>query len=360
LPDDASVLVVEGRPLSKIKENVGVACVLWVALCGAALLLFVLGGGAVTELPVVAASAAAVGIPGLVAPIVFASLARRRAGFVAFGAEKIVLNRPWRRADGTLVETKRELPWASVRGVRVDERAIELVTAQASAFYVVPALDEATRRSVLELLEKRGVPRIEAHEVGRVLELLDSRLEDDPSVGDPEKALLVVRGHGRGLVRRARAFGILVGMGGLLGSYYAAQAGLFPDKVGAPIVAAAAFLRSLGNLRFWVLAIPVGLVALAAELLVRGRTGTVAFHEDRIELGKPRRKSWAEAEAQDVRVSLPWSKIRGYRDGDADSIQLVATSGSSDSLHTIPTIREADRVAVLKLLDERRVPRLED
>jgi hypothetical protein len=60
---------------------------------------------------------------------------------------------------------------------------------------------------------------------------------------------------------------------------------------------------------------------------------------------------------------VPWSDVAGYRDGDADFVELVRKDGTrpvewSPRL-AVPTLTEKDRVAVLELLDRRGLNRIE-
>jgi hypothetical protein len=84
------------------------------------------------------------------------------------------------------------------------------------------------------------------------------------------------------------------------------------------------------------------------QFLARGRTGRVAFYPHTIDFIR-----------QDLKTVF-WREIVGYRDDSADYIQLLreGTLGASPEL-AVPTRTEAERVAVLALLDSRGLKRME-
>jgi len=176
--------------------------------------------------------------------------------------------------------------------------------------------------------------------------------DEAPPQEKPEEPILVVQGVGNDRIARARKIGcgvvILVIAGTLIGGSYA-----FPAFRGFP-----RFLYL--QIR---LVIIVGMAgAYVAERFVRPRAGRVEFYPDRIVLLKlkGKRKSWYSAEDKVVeqRETVAWAELSGFRDGDAEYVALLRKGGGSSFL-TVPTLTEADRVEVLKLLDEHGVPRIE-
>jgi hypothetical protein len=363
--ENPPLLVVEGRPLKKIRMTIESVGILWVLLCVLGFILLWYAGAPEFVFAVVVGAAFVVPIVG--GPFVFAHAARAKAGKVEFFEDRVRFVRPLRR-KGNLDEATRDLSWNDLKGVTVGAGGgVQLVTGRElgrAPFFLVPILREHDRAVVLELLEKRGVPRLDAGAPGGVFGFLDTGLDDEESVTDPEKALLIVRGYGPGVVRNARLIGRLLPLFALIGTYFAAKAGFFQDEVGHTIVRVGHVFTSWPLIGYGLslgLAFLVGLGALAAERFVRGRVGTVAFYDDRVELLKPRRKAWRKDDTVDQRIALSWSSVRGFRDDQSDSIQLMASSERKEeaSLLTVPTLRESDRVAVLKFLDERAVPRLD-
>jgi len=99
----------------------------------------------------------------------------------------------------------------------------------------------------------------------------------------------------------------------------------------------------------------IGSVSLLAVVgLVGGtilaRRGTlddvVVFEEGRIVFYGP------------THADVSWGDLHGYRDGDAEWVELVLTQGAAGHRLLVPTPKEADRVAVLALLDRRGLDRL--
>jgi hypothetical protein len=102
---------------------------------------------------------------------------------------------------------------------------------------------------------------------------------------------------------------------------------------------------------FWKLVLlPLGVVlAIVAARHIQARAGQVVFFADRIELSK-----------HEGAAVVHWSDLAGFRDGSSDFVQLLRRGERIASAQlTVPTPTEETRVAVLRLLDERGLHRVE-
>jgi len=112
--------------------------------------------------------------------------------------------------------------------------------------------------------------------------------------------------------------------------------------------------------RSWrILVVPAALGAYLGERFMRPSAGSVAFYEARIVISKWTRKGFLHlGRTVEHTDQILWSELKGFEDGRSDYVRLVVEKGQSSFL-TVPTIREEDRVAVLRVLDEHGIPRLE-
>jgi len=95
----------------------------------------------------------------------------------------------------------------------------------------------------------------------------------------------------------------------------------------------------------------VGALAVGGSMLmyVDARAGRVTFYADRILAERASGSRWVH-----------WGDVVGYRDGSSDFVQLVRRQESTTlGRFAVPTLNERDRTAVLTLLGERGVLRLE-
>jgi hypothetical protein len=165
---------------------------------------------------------------------------------------------------------------------------------------------------------------------------------------DKDGPVLVVRGTGEDRVLLARIVGG-VGLALLVVGTAAAGTLIFPAGVSRVGRVAA---RGL-------LLVPAALGAYLGERLLRPRAGSVAFYEVRIVISKQTREGLLHmGKTVEHTEQILWSELRGFRDDRSDHVVLVVERGTSSFL-TVPTPREEDRVAVLKLLDDRGIKRLE-
>jgi hypothetical protein len=164
-----------------------------------------------------------------------------------------------------------------------------------------------------------------------------------------DKPLLVVRGDDPSRILVARMIG---GFG--LALLVAGTAG------GGSLLFPALGHSFISEPRAWrLLVLPGALGAYLAERFVRPRAGSVAFYDARIVISKLKRKGALRlGKAVEHTEQLLWSELRGFRDHRSDHVVLVSESGSASFL-TVPTLREEDRVQVLKLLDDHGIPRVE-
>lgn len=169
---------------------------------------------------------------------------------------------------------------------------------------------------------------------------------------DEPQAILVVKGTGGDNVTMARRIGCV--------AVVLIVGGSFALSGDSGARSSSAFDHPAFPVRFLILGALAG--AYLAERFVRPSTGTVEFYADKVTFVKHRSKmggtfwfsSQVVADEEDVR----WADITGFRDGEAGHVDLVV-AGVASSLQTIPTLNENDRVAVLKLLDEKGVRRVE-
>ncbi len=174
------------------------------------------------------------------------------------------------------------------------------------------------------------------------------------SIVAASRALLVVEGVGAREIERARNIGCFFVIAVLVGTYFSGTY-LFPS-----FAARSSFFE-------WRIAIVLGMCgAYVAERFVRPRAGRVEFYDRGIVFVKQRSRvsflrvflTGSEPKLIEDAISLEWSELQGFRDDSSEHVALVKKDGES-SLLTVPTLNEKDRVAVLKLLDERGVPRVE-
>lgn len=160
----------------------------------------------------------------------------------------------------------------------------------------------------------------------------------------------MVKGETRDSVERAQLVGclvvVLIAIGTLAGGSY-----WFPAVSLARISAGA-----------WRIILLLGIGgAVVAERLVRPRVGRFELYADRIVYLEERERGWlfdGPTSAAFHELSVWWTDVKGFDDSKAEFVKLLTKTGGS-SFHTIPTLREADRVAVLRFLDEKGVPRVE-
>jgi hypothetical protein len=135
--------------------------------------------------------------------------------------------------------------------------------------------------------------------------------------------------------------------------------------IGVIVIATLTYLATRDGLLPWTPVAPewvykLGAFTLAVSLsaLVRWRQRhrglKVDFHEQVILFGVLGGR---------VGVEVPWSDVAGFKDGDADSVELLRRPGAPRLKMKrpllVPTPTEADRTAVLALLIERGVSRVE-
>src|SRR5262249_48025830 len=101
-----------------------------------------------------------------------------------------------------------------------------------------------------------------------------------------------------------------------------------------------------------VLAGPTFVLLVIAQDRIRARRRGVAFFEEAVVF---RERGFRD-------VSIAWDRLAGYRDGDAGFVRLIEKNrrllqGPSHLL--VPTRRDADRTAVLALLDKKGLRRIE-
>jgi hypothetical protein len=177
-------------------------------------------------------------------------------------------------------------------------------------------------------------------------------------VSSDKTPVLVVRGGTKQRLELAAAAALWGTALFLGGTYFLATRGYLPSlstlSGWRPHPAVEIFLRHgallLGGGAAWV----------TARILMP-TLGRVEFHEDVIVFWKPATRSWNSSvmsAAPDVRSTIRWKDVTGFRDDASDHVAVVCRSGTSSFL-TIPTPSEQDRVAVLDLLVKRGVPREE-
>jgi hypothetical protein len=165
-----------------------------------------------------------------------------------------------------------------------------------------------------------------------------------------DQPILVARGSNADHVKKARLLGALVAIGIGLGTFVAGSY-LVTEGPGMTSTTARGLPR--------ILALVFGAFGgYLAERFVRPYSGTVTFYEPRIVFSKQKPKGIFDGSCIEHTEQVLWSEVKGFKDASADYVTLVATCGSASFL-TVPTPREEDRVAVLKLLDERGIPRLD-
>ncbi len=156
-------------------------------------------------------------------------------------------------------------------------------------------------------------------------------------------------------VRRYVTLGVVVALGG---SVLAASQGALPFMPQVTLTS-----RHVKPLLYGLFLLGTG-GAWMAEKLLRPKAGRVEFYENRIAFTKPRARDGVGTlgfgNDMDVHdFTIGWESVVAFRDGSADFVELVSKV-NTQSLLTVPTPREEDRVKVLALLTERGIPRRED
>ncbi|MEZ0227644.1 MAG: hypothetical protein ACAI25_03410 [Planctomycetota bacterium] len=260
-----------------------------------------------------------------------------RIGRVTFDGDRIVFER-----DGyTTLVTPDDLA-----GYRDDERdLIELVRRRGAPVarefprLTIPTPTEAVRLAVLVELEGLGIPRREGDEW--VLSWSDPRARLVAPEEVRSRPLTVTGAHSWSTGRGVLLVWVLAG-GGALVLTATGEAPWLP-LLPRPLVGLGILLGSTFG------------AVLTSFLVVRrskARAGHVVFHE-----------RWIVFLRAAETTTVGFDEIQGFRDGDADFVELVRKPGVSASIAfprlTVPTPTEKDRVAVLAVLDARGIRRLD-